>query len=92
MVTTHQIRSVLRIYGDQLKKRALQVQDSVQKPRQSSDSVNISTGARKKQMLDQISNKMISQAVRNKGSQQDVREKSLGKNMPSNIYREGNKL
>ena len=92
MVTTHQIRSVLRIYGDQLKKRALQVQDSVQKPRQSSDSVNISTGARRKQMLDQLSNKMISQAVRNKGSQQDVREKSLGKNMPSNIDREGNKL
>jgi len=92
LVTTHQIRSVLRIYGNQLKKRALQVQDSVQKPRQSSDSVNISTGARRKQMLDQISNKMISQAVRNKGSQQDVREKSLGENMPSNIDREGNKL
>ena len=93
MITTHQVRTVLRIYGNQLKKRALQVQDSVQEPgRQSPDSVNISISARRKQMLDQISNEIISQTILNQGSQHDVRGKNLGENVPLNLDKKGNEI
>jgi capsular polysaccharide biosynthesis protein len=63
LITTYQIRNVLRTYGNQLKKKSLQIKDSAEQPRSSSDFVNISVEARKKQMLNQISNDMISQVT-----------------------------
>ena len=42
MITTYQIRSVLRIYGDQLKKKSALLQGDLVPPRQTADLVNIS--------------------------------------------------
>jgi len=61
LITTYQIRNVLRIYGNQLKKKTVPIQDSIEQVRQPPDSVNISDKARRKQMLTQITNDMISQ-------------------------------
>ena len=61
MITTYQIRNVLRIYGNQLKKRTTLFQDSVNPIKQTSDSVDISVEARRKQMLNKMSNNIISQ-------------------------------
>ena len=69
MITTHQIRSVLRTYGDQLKKRSALEQNSVETPQQYTDFVDISVEARRKQMLSQMSNNLISQ-ITPKGYQQ----------------------
>ena len=65
MVTTYQIRNVLRIYGNQLKKRTMLLQESVAPTKQPSDYIDISVEARKKQMYNQISNNMVSQINRN---------------------------
>lgn len=65
MITTHQIRNVLRIYGNQLKKRTMLLQESVPQQEQPSDSVSISLEARKKHMVGQISTNVISQITRN---------------------------
>lgn len=65
MITTHQIRSVLRTYGDQLKKRSALEQNSVETTQQYPDFVNISVEARRKQMLSQMSNNLISQITPN---------------------------
>ena len=61
MITTNQIRSVLRVYGDQLKRRGSSIQDSVRPNQQSVDLVNISIDARRKQMVNEMSNHLISQ-------------------------------
>ena len=64
MVTTYQIRNVLRIYGNQLKKRTLLMHESDVLAKKPSDYVNISDEARKKQMYNQISNNIVSQITR----------------------------
>ena len=61
MITTHQIRSVLRVYGDQLKRRGSFIQDSVRPNQKSVDMVSISIDARRKQMVNEMSNHLISQ-------------------------------
>lgn len=61
MITTYQIRNVLRTYGNQLKKRSLQIKDIAEPARKPSALVSISVEARKKQILNQISSDMISQ-------------------------------
>lgn len=61
MITTHQIRSVLRVYGDQLKRRGSFIQDSVRPNQKSNDLVSISIDARRKQMVNAMSNHLISQ-------------------------------
>ena len=61
LVTTYQIRNVLRIYGNQLKKRTTEIQDRLKQTQQTSDFVDISIEARRKQMLNKISDDMISQ-------------------------------
>ena len=61
MITTNQIRSVLRVYGDQLKRRGSFIQDSVRPNQQSVDLVSISIDARRKQMVNEMSNHLISQ-------------------------------
>ena len=63
MITTYQIRNVLRIYGNQLKKKSLPIQDSVGESKQSSEVIDISMNARKKQMLNKISKNMIAQVT-----------------------------
>ncbi len=61
MITTHQIQNVLRVYGDQLKRRSSSIQDSLRSNQQSVDSVSISNDARRKQMVTDMSNHLISQ-------------------------------
>ena len=61
MITTYQIRSVLRIYGNQLKQRNRILLDSGEQTSQTSEFVNISMEARKRQILNQVSNQLISQ-------------------------------
>lgn len=78
MITTYQIRNVLRTYGNQLKKRSLQIRDSTESSYKPQDSINISVEARKKQLLNQISNDMISQ----------VTQKSSGKEADDNLSKD----
>ena len=61
MITTYQIRSVLRIYGNQLKQRNGIPFESKEQTSQPSEFVNISMEARQKQILNQVSNQLISQ-------------------------------
>jgi hypothetical protein len=65
LITTYQIRNVLRIYGNQLKKRTMLLQESSAPSGRTPDSVNISVEARRKQMYDQISSNIVSQITRN---------------------------
>ena len=65
MVTTYQIRNVLRTYGNQLKKRTLLLQESVTPSKQPTDFINISVEARKKQLYTQISSNVLSQITGN---------------------------
>ncbi len=61
MVTTHQIRNVLRIYGDQLKRRNTLIQESRGQDQRYADRVNISTEARHRQAINNMSLKIMSQ-------------------------------
>ena len=65
MISTYQIRNVLRIYGNDLKKRTMILPESDDEKRPSSDSISISDEARKKQLLEKISDKIISQITKN---------------------------
>ena len=60
-ITTYQIRNVLKVYGNQLKKRANLLDASIDPVQPSSDFVDISVEARRKQVLSQLSNKLISE-------------------------------
>jgi len=60
-ITTYQIRNVLKVYGNQLKKRANLLDASIEPIQPSSDFVDISVEARRKQILSQLSNKIISE-------------------------------
>lgn len=61
MVTTHQIRNVLRVYGDQLKRRNNLVQQTLEQNRQYADRVDISSEARRRQALNRMSERVMSQ-------------------------------
>ena len=74
MITTYQIRNVLRTYGNQLRKKTLPIQDSVNPVPQSPDTVDISNKAREKQMLNQISDKLISQIDEKEYRQRDKQD------------------
>lgn len=65
MITTYQIRNVLRVYSSQLKRKTTSIRDSVETFHKSSDFVNISIKAKRQQMLNQISDHLISQIVSN---------------------------
>ena len=69
MITTYQIRNVLRIYGNQLKQRNRMPFESKEQTSQPSEFVNISMEARKRQIVNQVSNQLISQInmTNNKG-------------------------
>ncbi|MFC1891758.1 hypothetical protein ACFLZT_05135, partial [Thermodesulfobacteriota bacterium] len=60
------------------KKRSLQIRDSTESSYKPQDSINISVEARKKQLLNQISNDMISQ----------VTQKSSGKEADDNLSKD----
>ena len=64
MITTYQIRNVLRIYGNQLKKRTMLLQESPAQASKQPDIIDISGEARRRQMLDQISNNIVSNITR----------------------------
>lgn len=61
MVTTHQIRNVLRVYGNQLKRRNTLVQETLEQDRMYKDRVDISAEARHRQALNKMSERVISQ-------------------------------
>lgn len=60
MITTYQIRNVLRIYGNQLKKRTMLLQENPAHASKPSDTIDISGEARRRQMLNQVSNIFVS--------------------------------
>lgn len=63
MITTYQIRNVLRVYGNQLKRRSTLINESVGPTQQPADLVDISIDARRRQMLSKMSNHLISKIV-----------------------------
>lgn len=66
MVTTHQIRNVLRVYGNQLKRRNMLVQETLEPDRRYHDRVNISTEARHKQAVNKMSERVMSHISANR--------------------------
>lgn len=81
MITTYQIQNVLRVYGNQLKKRSTLIQDSLTPPQQPADLVEISIDARRKQMLSRMSNHLISKIVPE--NQQEKSERKVASEEPS---------
>lgn len=61
MITTYEIRNVLRVYGNQLKRRSTRLEENIGFPHNTADFVDISIDARRRQMLNQMSNQLISQ-------------------------------
>ena len=61
MITTYQIQNVLRVYGNQLKKRNIDIKNDPDPTPYARDYVDISVEARSKQALNQVSNDLISQ-------------------------------
>ena len=82
MITTNQIRNVLRVYGDQLKKRNTIIQDGLEPSQQAADLIDISIEARRKQILNQMSNKLILQITPKDHQQKAERQNSVD-NMPA---------
>jgi hypothetical protein len=60
-ITTYQIRNVLRVYGNQLKKRSNFLDGGIDPVRPSSDFVEISVEARRRQVLSQLSDRLVTQ-------------------------------
>ena len=65
MITAYQIRNVLRVYGNQLKKRSMLAGEGEKTSQaQRPDTVNISGEARRKEeLLNHISNKVLTQVT-----------------------------
>lgn len=61
MITTYEIRNVLRVYGNQLKKRNASAENPAGKLSPFPDSINISIEARRIQVLNRITNHLITQ-------------------------------
>jgi hypothetical protein len=70
MITTYQIRNVLRVYGNQLKKKSLHWQGGHDMTHKPDDLVDISIDARRKQKLNEMSNDLISQMTPSSGEKQ----------------------
>ncbi len=64
MITTYQIRNVLRVYGNQLKKKAMIASESTQVTKKSIDIINISGEARQKDVLRKMTDKLVTQFTR----------------------------
>lgn len=66
MISNYQIRNVLRMYGNDLKKRTMILQgDTGDEKKQSPDFISISDEARNKEVRNRISDKIISQITKN---------------------------
>jgi hypothetical protein len=59
LITTYEVRNVLRVYGNHLKKRSTHVEE-ISTSSGSVDLVDISMSARRRQMLSRISHQLIS--------------------------------
>jgi hypothetical protein len=69
LITTYQVKNVLRVYGNQLKKRRLPADNPSEPSSQYLDSVNISIEARRKQVLGRMSNNLLIRADAERNSQ-----------------------
>ena len=65
MITTYQIRNVLRIYGNQLKKKAMIANEGTSVKKKPVDVINISGEARQKDVLRKMTGKMVTQLTGN---------------------------
>jgi hypothetical protein len=65
LISTYQIQNVLRVYGNDLKKRTLIPQQNGDGKNKSPDSISISDEARNKEVLNRISNNIVSQITKN---------------------------
>ena len=83
LITTYQIRNVLRIYGNQLKRRNSIVEDSLDPPKQHKDVVDISMDARQKHMVERMSKRLISQ-ISPKNNEQNNDVSGPEGNVPGN--------
>lgn len=61
MITTYQIRNVLRIYGNQLKKKAVIANESTIVKKKPVDVISISGEARQKDVLRKVTDKIVTQ-------------------------------
>ena len=61
MITTYQIRNVLRIYGNQLKKKAMIANEGTSVKKKSVDVIHISGEARQKDVLRKMTDKIVTQ-------------------------------
>jgi hypothetical protein len=61
LITTYQIRNVLRIYGNQLKKKAMIADESTSEKKKPVDVINISGEARQKEVLKKMTDRLVNQ-------------------------------
>ena len=61
MITTYQIRNVLRIYGNQLKKKAVIANEGTMVKKKPVDVISISGEARQKDVLRKVTDKIVTQ-------------------------------
>jgi hypothetical protein len=77
-ISTYQIRNVLRVYGNELKKRNNFLDGGIGPVRPSSDFVEISVEARRKQVLSQLSDRLVNQLRSQDGQNRSSQEGSAG--------------
>ena len=65
MITTYQIRNVLRIYGNQLKKKAVIAGEGTSIKKKPVDVISISGEARQKDVLRKMTDKIVTQLTGN---------------------------
>lgn len=65
MITTYQIRNVLRIYGNQLKKKAVIANEGTLVKKKPVDVISISGEARQKDVLRKMTDKIVTQLTSN---------------------------
>ncbi|MBN2420193.1 MAG: hypothetical protein JXL81_12465 [Deltaproteobacteria bacterium] len=65
MITTYQIRNVLRIYGNQLKKKAVIANEGTLVKKKHVDVISISGEARQKDVLRKMTDKIVTQLAGN---------------------------
>ncbi|NLA75341.1 MAG: hypothetical protein GX846_07720 [Deltaproteobacteria bacterium] len=61
MITAYQIRNVLRIYGNQLKKKAMIAGEGTLEKKRSADVISISGEARQKEVLRKVTDALVNQ-------------------------------
>jgi hypothetical protein len=65
VISTYQIRNVLRIYGNDLKKKTMILHENRDGKELPPDSINISEEARKREVINRISDNIVSQITKN---------------------------